>query len=138
METEYRGWRIVECDIDVESMGFRMTRTFRVLDEFDDPMPINHGSFWSPADARQAIDFVEDVFKLMRGKKWPTSKTHEFNLAMAYRSQFVAVYETLQKIKKAAQDAQEMGDDPSADVLRLLDTLYQRCVVRPASGAASP
>lgn len=125
-EVEYRGWRIVEVDTDIEAFGFRMTRAFAVKDEFDDGLPMSHQMYWSPGDARQAIDFVIDVFKLSR--KWLTTHTHEFNIAMCYRARFVEVYAAILKVKNIIDDAREMGDDPSRDILDHLQALNLRCL----------
>lgn len=127
-EVEYRGWRIVETETDQEASGFKMTRVFKVLDEFDDPLPITHNAYWSPGDAKQAIDFVLDVFEMTRGKKWPTTQTHEFNVAMAYRARFVEVYAAIRKIKTIIADAAEMGDDPSREITDHLHALNLRCL----------
>lgn len=122
MEIEYRGYRIVETEVETECFGFPMTKAFKVLDEFDDPLPILQNLHWSPGDARLSIDFVHDVFKVT--KKWPTTQTHEFNIALAYRANFVQVYQTLQSVKKVLADCQEMGDDPTAEVSSLLHGLH--------------
>lgn len=137
MEIEYNGYRIVEADVDQDCRGFRMQRVFKVLDEFDDPLPINHTAFWSPTDAMQAIDFVQDVFKtLHRGQKWPTTRTYEMNLAMAYRANFVHVYQVLRQIKKTLDDCEEMGDDPTAQIRSALELLHLASVnPRPAKAA---
>ncbi len=122
MEIEYRGYRIVELEVEVESFGFPMTRAFQVLDEFDDPLPLSQNLHWSPGDARLAIDFVHDVFKVT--KKWPTTQSHEFNIALAYRGNFIQVYKTLQNIKRVLGDCQEMGDDPTTEVSAMLHGLH--------------
>ena len=122
METEYRGYRIIEVETDIESLGFPMRHAFRVLDEFDDPLPLVQDLHWSPADARLAIDFVLDVFKVT--KKWPTTKAHEFNIAVAYRANFVQVYQAILKIKATLADCREMGDDPTDEVSATLHALH--------------
>lgn len=127
MEIEYRGWRIVEEAVDAEAHGFAMTRAFAVYDEFDEPLPINQNLHWSPNDARLAIDFCLDVFALTRGKKWPTTQTHEFNVAVAYRANFVRVYQVLRKVEMLTND-DGLGDDPLKAIRDELQYLRQSCL----------
>lgn len=126
METEYRGWRIVETETDTECHGFKMGRVFTVMDEFDEPLPVLQHTFWSPSDARLTIDFVEQFRK---NPKWPTTMTYELNEAACYRRNFIEVFATLKKLRTILDDCQEMGDDPTQPIRDALTLLHVRSVV---------
>lgn len=131
MEIEYRGWRIVEEAVDAEAHGFAMTRAFAVYDDLDDPLPVLQNLHWSPNDARLAIDFCMDVFALTRGKKWPTTQTHEFNVAVAYRARFVEVYQALRKVERLLSSEDDgLGEAPADAARKELQWLRQRCLAR--------
>lgn len=128
-EIEYKGWRILQTDVDLDCHGFRMPHLFKVVDEFDEALPVIQTAFWSPMDAMLAIDFVVDVYKdLRQGQKWPTTKTHEMNMAVAYRGNFINVYHALKKIRTIVDDCTEMGDDPSKPIIDVLDLLHHTSV----------
>lgn len=125
METEHRGWRIVEVEVDQECHGFRMGRVFKVLDEFDEPLPVLQHTFWSPSDARLTIDFVEQFRK---NPKWPTTMTYDLNEAGCYRRNFVDVHQTLRGLLTILADCQEMGDDPTIPIREAINYLHGRCL----------
>jgi|SRR5690606_26604599 len=129
MEIEYRGWRIVEEEADVECHGFRMSRVFAVYDDLGDPLPILQNRHWSPGDAKLAIDFCIDVFALMKqGQKWPTTQTAEFNEAILYRRNFVEVYQALRRVELIAQIGDDgLGEDPLKAIEEELRCLRLRC-----------
>lgn len=130
-EVTYRGYRIVLLPYNgtfdkSDSMGFDVPAAFAVLDDFDEPaLPYSHHWFWSPWDARNAIDFYEWVKTVIDKKKWPTSAQHEFNLMLAYRQKIPAVFMAVHDIRKIMRDARDFDENPAKkieDSLVLMET----------------
>ncbi len=133
-EDEYHGYRIVEQKYNgafdkSDTMGFEPNVVYVVLDDFDDPiLPFSHHQFWSPWDARNAIDFHE-WFKAERGKRYfPSTASHDFNYVMQYRRRPNAVYAAVQDLKKIVRSARDFDENPSQaimDRIALLETELQ-------------
>lgn len=130
-EIEYKGLRICANRYNgvfdkSDSMGFDVPVAFVVLDAFDDPgLPTVQQWFWSPHDARNAIDFVDWVKPTIDTKKWPTTVACEFNLMIAYKRNFNHVFATLKDIEKIVREAISFDDNPSQAVLDKLTLLRQ-------------
>lgn len=130
-EFEYRGLRIVANAYTgafdkFDTMGFNVPAAFVVLDAFDEPgLPIIQHWFWSPWDAKNAIDFVEWVKPTIDKKKWPTTVAYEFNLMIAYKRNFTHVFTTLKDIEKIVREAISFDDNPAQAVLDKLTLLRQ-------------
>lgn len=128
-EFDYRGLRIVATKYNgaydkSDTMGFDVPVAFVVLDAFDDPaLPIVQHQFWSPWDAKNAIDFVEWVKPTIDAKKWPTSVGYEFNLMIAYKRNFTQVYATLKDIENICRDSFAFDENPAQAVLDRLKLL---------------
>lgn len=130
-EVNYKGYRIVALEYTgafdkPDTMGFDVPAAFAVLDDFDEPaLPYSTHWFWSPWDARNAIDFYEWVKTIIDKKKWPTSAQHEFNFMLAYRQKIPAVFIAIRDIRKIIEDARDYDENPSqriADRIALMET----------------
>ena len=146
MQTEctYRGLRIVRVEnpstgklSNGDSFGFDMPYAFRVLDELDCPaLPTLQQLFWSPNDARNAIEMCEVMMADLRGSKWTTTKIHEFNQLLMYYRNFDLVYHYLMKVKKVCREAQEMDENPTKQLSDMLHLLHQNMFQREPREAA--
>lgn len=122
-EVEYKGYRIVAQTYNgahdqSDTMGFDVPVAFAVLDDFDDAaLPISHHWFWSPWDARNAIDYYEWVKTTIDKKKWPTTAAHEFNFMLQYRRRVPAVFAAIHDIKKLIRDARDFDENPAQAIM---------------------
>lgn len=120
-EVIYRDYRIVQqpytgAQDKSEAMGFDIPYCYAVLDEFDDPMTTRR--FWSPWDARHAIDFFlwhRDTFSPKHRQVFTTE--HEYELLMCYRRQMPLVFEAVYDMLSKCVDAQEFGDNPAQSII---------------------
>ena len=136
-ETEYKGVRIVETLHRPEykrfdTMGFDVGRVYAVVDEFDSPaLPVIYHTFWSPLEAKNAIDICEYLDKAVaeKRKRWPTTVTYEFTEALQYRNNFGQVFVALKQIEQMCLDAQDLGEDMTEDVLKALRELRRTVTV---------
>lgn len=139
-EMRWRGERIVQMPYDasgnnLNGWGFKVTHAFQVLDDFDDhALPFVQQWFWTPGDAVAAIEARDLIAPLKISGKWPSTAQYEYNTMLVYRSCFYLVYESLQKIRLAIQNAKDFGDNPSADIEQILHLLHQNAF-RAAKGA---
>ena len=130
-ETQYRGYRIVAqkytgaCDRSC-FLGFECERVFVVLDEFDDnALPFNHHQFWTPWDAKMAIDFFEWLKTTIDLKKWPTTPAYEFNRVMAMHVRTPEVFMAVQRIRQALRESADFDENPTRAVADILAALEQ-------------
>jgi hypothetical protein len=130
-EVSYKGYRIVAQEYTgafdkSDSMGFNVTTAFVVLDDFDEQaLPMAHHWFWSPWDARNAIDFYEWIKTTIDKRKWPTTASHEFNFMLQYRRRVPAVFAAIHDIKKLIADAADFDENPAQaikDRISLMET----------------
>ncbi len=121
-EVQYRGYRIVAQEYTgagdkSDTMGFDVPVVYTVLDDFDEAaLPLVQQWFWSPWDARNAIDFFEWVKTTIDKKKWPTTPAHEFNFMLAYRRKIPAVFQAVHDLKKILRDAADFDENPAQQV----------------------
>jgi hypothetical protein len=130
-EVNYKGYRIVAQTYTgafdkSDSMGFDVPVAFSVLDDFDEAaLPLIHHWFWSPWDARNAIDFYEWIKTTIDKKKWPTTPAHEFNFMLAYRRKIPAVFRAIHDIKKLIAASRDFDENPAQaiyDRITLMET----------------
>jgi hypothetical protein len=133
--TTYRGNLIVENQYHgmhqkIETMGFTVERVYVVTDELDQPaLPLVQQAFWSPWEARRAIDFVEWAKQNVNERKWTTSIAHEYNVMVNYQRHFNHVYTTIQEVRKMCRSELEWGDNPAVKkILERLDYMHQECL----------
>lgn len=128
-EVEYRGYRIVAqpytgAGDKSDTMGFDVPVAFVVLDDFDAPaLPLTQQWFWSPWDARNAIDFYEWVKNTINKKKWPTTAAHEYNMMSLYRRRIPAVFMAIHDIRELLAAAKDFDENPAKAISSRLDTL---------------
>lgn len=128
-EVEYKGYRIVAQDYTgafdkSDTMGFDVPAAFSVLDDFDETaLPLNQHWFWSPWDARNAIDFFEWIKTTINKKRWPTTPAHEFNIMLMYRRKIPAVFKAIRDIRKIIADARDFDENPSKAIIDRLDLM---------------
>jgi hypothetical protein len=128
-EVEYKGYRIVAQDYTgafdkSDTMGFDVPAVFSVLDDFDEAaLPLNQHWFWSPWDARNAIDFFEWIKTTINKKRWPTTPAHEFNIMLMYRRKIPAVFKAIRDIRKIIADARDFDENPSRAIIDRLDLM---------------
>ena len=126
-EVEYRGYRIVAQKYTgapghEDTMGFDVPVAYVVLDEFDDPaLPITHHWFWSPWDARNAIDFYEWVKTTIDKKKWPTTAAYEFNRMLQFRRRPWACFAAVHDIRKLIAAARDFDENPAPAIASRID-----------------
>ena len=133
--TNYRGHVIVQNQYNglhqkVETMGFTVERAYVVTDELDQPsLPLVQQWFWSPFEARRAIDFVEWAKENINARKWNTTIAHEYNVMTNYQRHIDHVYITVQEVRKMCRDELEWGDNPAVKkILERLDYMHQECL----------
>ena len=144
-ELLYRGFKIVAQEYEgafdkSDTMGFDVPAAFVVLDaDFDEPvLPFTQHWFWSPGDAKSAIDF-HLWFKTVNTSKWPTSAAHEFNAMLFYRRRPAAVFAAVHDLHKIIAEARDFDENPAkkiSDRLALLETEL-RAWTDPNKGATS-
>ena len=126
----YEGYEIVKRPYNGtfekhESLGFTIDHSFVVVDDFGDhTLPLLQQNFWSPIDAKMAIDAANHLLSKTPNKRWePSTKAHEFNIMLCYRRNFWHVYDALQKIKKECEESIDFDENPREAVLRILSNL---------------
>ena len=142
-EVEYRGYIIKAVEHTgsfdkADTMGLDVPAAFTVVDDFgDQALPLHHHLFWSPWDARQAIDFYLWAKENINLKKWPTTPAHEFNLMLMYRRHFPAMFSFFHDLKKILAEARDFGDNPDKAInarLAALDAQVREWGVWPPKG----
>lgn len=132
-EIEYQGRRIVANAYTgafdkSDTMGFNVPVAYVVLDEFDDPaLPIIQHWFWSPHDAKCAIEFVDWIEPRVSKdrKNWPTTVAYEYTQMTAYRRNFHKVYAAIKEIEAMCESARDFDENMTDDVLKRLRLLRQ-------------
>lgn len=129
-EMLWRGDRILQVPYTVQpfnkcdAFGFTVKEAFIVRDDFDEPcLPMQQQWFWSPGEAIAAIEMRDVICPAVRGPRWPTTVTHEYNQMTLYRRNFDLVYHALIKIKAALRSAAEFDDNPAKDIKSILELL---------------
>lgn len=126
-EVTYRDYRIVRQEYTgahdkSETMGFDIQYCYAVLDELDEPM--TYRRFWSPWDARNAIDFFlwhRETFTSKYTKVY--SPDYDFGQLLCYRRRIPLVYQAVHAILTTCQDARDFGDNPSEAVINRINLL---------------
>lgn len=133
--TMYRGHSIVQNQYHglhekMETMGFTVERAYVVTDELGQPtLPTVQQWFWSPFEAKRAIDFVDWAKANINVRKWPTTVAHEYNVMINYQRHFDQVYIAIQEVRKMCRSELEWGDNPAVKkILERLDYMHQGCL----------
>lgn len=132
-EVSYKGLRIIAQGYTgarekPDTMGFDVPAVFVVQDDFDEPaLPVHNAWFWSPWDARCAIDFCEWVKTTIDLRTWPTTPEYEFSWMLGFRRNPHLVFEALHDIKKIIAEAKDFDENPSQAITKRLE-LLEACI----------
>lgn len=134
MKCNYKGYTIRLVN-DPQPCGEFMLPYFAVQDGFgDDALPMAHTKFWTPNDAKAAIDLQEAMGDY---KTWPTTLLHEYNMALVLRGRYAEVYAALRMLMVRVKQCRDFDEDPTDEIHRTLMDLTRVGVVS-AGAAASP
>lgn len=129
----YKGFEVVKVPHrgsfdNYESFGFPVEWSYTVLDDMGEAtLPLIQNSFWTPADAVQAIDaalWLQERVSL-RYSDWKASTAYEYNRMMAHRRRFFCVYKALRDIEDVCKESADLDENPRDAVLALINQLGQ-------------
>jgi len=115
-EYEYRGMIVRRVKNETQTcLGFKVDYVYQVVDEFDEPAipAILEQNFWSPYDAKVAIDFSHAYGSFRKARRHPIPETqaYEFSRLQAMRRHIVEIVCALEDLRDKANDANEFGED---------------------------
>lgn len=128
----YGGYEIVQRPYTgthdkIESMGFTVDTAYVVTDEFGDfALPLVQQWFWTPSDAKAAIDAVNSFKprdKHQSARHSMAGIAHRFTQAIAHRLNFMAVFLAIEKIRKECVMARDFDDNPREAIEKILGDL---------------
>jgi len=131
----YGGYEIVQVEHrglhdKSDTAGFDVDVVYAVTDELGDPvLPLVQQTFWTPGDARAAIDCVNS-FK-PTGKHLPNRRVlgqqaHRFTQAIACRINFMTVFLALEEIKKECTASADFDENPREAIEGILGKLFAK------------
>lgn len=113
-----------------DTAGFNVDVAYTVTDDFGDPaLPLVQQKFWSPADARAAIDCVNSfkpAGKNLPARRLQGQQAHRFTQAIAFRLNFMSVFLAFEDIRKECTMAADFGDDPREAIEAILNKLMSK------------